>query len=53
MFAINLATDPVVRAFFQDLVKHGGVAQDATDSLMKKPELLLLSTLACAIFTAN
>ena len=36
MLAIDLATDPLVRSFFQDLVKLGGVAKDVEDFLLQK-----------------
>ena len=39
VFAIDFPTDPVVRAFFQDLVKLGGAAKDFEDFLLHKPEL--------------
>ena len=53
VLANDLSTDPVVRAFFQDLVQDGNVAKDATDFLMSKPELHSPITLGCAILTGN
>ena len=53
VLAIDLSTDPVVRAFFQDLVQEGSVAKDAVDLIMSKSELPIPITLACAILTGN
>ena len=51
VLSIDLSTDPVVRAFFQDLLEGGGVAKDAADFITSKPELAVPITLASAIFT--
>ena len=50
VLAIDLATDPVVRSFFQDLLKLGGVAKDAEDFIMNKPELPIPITMASSLF---
>ena len=52
MLAIDLATDPVVRAFFHDLVKEG-VSKDAEDFIVHKPEFAIPIPLACALFRGN
>ena len=49
--AIDLATDPVVRAFFQYLVKLGAVAHHTADFIRNKPELPLPITMAFSLFT--
>ena len=36
VLAIDVASDPVARSFFQDIVKLG-IAKDATDFLLPKP----------------
>ena len=53
VLAIHPATDPVVRAFFQDLVKQYGLSKTAVDFLSSTPELPLAPTLGSSIFTGN
>ena len=53
VLAIELATDQVFRAFFQDLVKLGGVVKNAEDFILYKRELPLPITMACALFTGT
>ena len=53
MLAIDLATDPVVRAFFRDLVKLGGAAKDVEDFILRKPELPIPITIASSLFTGT
>ena len=53
VLAIDPATDPVVRSFFQDLVELGGVAKDAEDFILHKPELPNPFTMAYGIFTGS
>ena len=53
VMAIDLSTDPVVRAFLQDFLHEGSVAKDAADFIMNKPELPIPITMACAILTGN
>ena len=49
--AIDLATDSVVREFFQDLGNQGGVAMDAANFVTIKQDMALPITLVCVIFT--
>ena len=51
--AIDLGTDPVVRAFFHYLMKEGSVAKDVDDFILHKPEFPIAITMACALFTGN
>ena len=53
VLAIDLATDPVVRSFFQDIVKQGGVAKDAEEFILHKPEFPIPITMACALVTGT
>ena len=52
--AIDLASDPVVRNFLQELLQtQGDVPQEVVDFLMNKPALPVPITMACALFTSN
>ena len=52
--AIDLATDPVVRTFLQELVQLGGsVPKEVEDFIMNKPALPVPITMACVFFTSN
>ena len=53
VLAIDLATDQVVPAFLQDVVKLGGVAKDVEDFILRKPALPLTITVACSLFTGT
>ena len=50
---IDLATDPVVRTFLQEVVKLGGVAKDGEDFMLHKPALPVQITMACSLFTGT
>ena len=50
ILAFDLATDPVLRAFYQDLVKLGGAENDAEDFILDKPELQIPIKMACSLF---
>ena len=53
VLAMDLPTDPVVCAFFQDLLKLGGAAKEVEDFILGKPELPIPITMACALFSAT
>ena len=53
VFAMDLPTNPVGCAFFQDLVKFGGVAKDVEDFILRKPELPIPITMACSLLTGT
>lgn len=53
MIAIDVSTDPGVHASLHDFVQEGGVATDAPDLLMIKPELPIPITFACEILSGN
>ena len=51
--AIELATDAVLRKFFQDLVSQGGAAKDVEDFIMHKPQFPIPITMACSLINGN
>ena len=53
LLKLDLATDPVVRAFLRYFVEEGGVANDAAEFITDKQELPLPIGMAGAIFTGN
>ena len=50
---IDLSADPVVRGFFQDIVRQVGVPQDAADFMIHQPELPIPIGMGTAIVTGN
>ena len=53
VLAIDLATDPLVRAFFQHVGKQGGLAKDAADFIMNKPAMPIPIVIGCRLFIWN
>ena len=51
VWAIDLVTDPVGGAFFQDLLKLGVLATHIEDFILAKPEHPIPITMACTLFT--
>ena len=54
VMTIDLASDPVVRNFLQELLQtQSDVPQDVVDFIMNKPALPVPITMACVLFTSN
>ena len=52
ILAVDLATDPVVRTFFHELMQLGGnVPQKVAEFILNKPALPVQITMDCALFT--
>ena len=49
VIANDFASDPVEGAFFQNMVKLGGVKNDVEDFSLHKPELRIPITMACSL----
>ena len=51
--AIDLSTDPLMRAFFHHIMKQGSEAKSVADFITRKPVLPSSITMACALFKGN